>query len=1001
MSHIRPGMARKALVMAASLLVVSRQPLAAQSLTTGGLTATVLDERGKPMVGVSVTLERGSATVQNQTTDSRGVAVFLVVPPGHYSLLTEQLGYRPLRSTDLLIPSGGMSEMTVRLSTAVPGNTVELRPAGLTHTRSGVDRLVSGSELSDLDRRRDLADISRNLSQVDAPRDGRDGFVTSAQGLPNNASRLVVDGFDELLMRHAGLRSEPASAPLFARAIFDQARVVGFGRDIEWPGAAGSVLSGATRSGSGAAKILPWFGYSGAKLGGKKLDNPADSSSSSFDGGFLAGGGIKGDTGSWAINAEYRQSKEPSANPFEIIAGGTDPTAAIQAAVQSLGHGDVSSWLAPTVRSWKGGSVLGRFDWQFDRKSSLAVRAGMASWTEDNPLVGTELANGAGSRLEAKDFSVGAAFTTSGEDWLSETRLGVRSGQRDWTTSATPYTVLAGDGLAFGGSATVPGNFKNSQLQLTEAYHYHLGAHQLKAVADFRKNRVTNDWLPYGAGRFDFGDVASFAAGRGAFVQSARSGAAPTVAVLYPSLGVQDAWQVSPRLQFIGGFRLESQKLPKALIAPNVAFGSTAGVNTALQPTEKKGGRLAPSGGLVWTSDAAATTTFRFDVGVVPVHLDLGALTEAMQNNGSVTVSRGTGVLPWPNPTAAAMPVVGPVLTMFNANVKSPKATKGDVALTRRLGGDLILSVHGGYDHTDYLLRRADLNLIQTPLSTASDGRPIYGVLEQYNSLLTAAVGSNRRFRNFDKAYMLSSSGFADYTEVGVSLERRVIDGLSVNLSYTWSRTRDNLPGQLSNDPADQLSPLPGATGHGTWDEGRSDFDVPSRAALMAAYSTGSFSLSARFRYRSGLPFTPGFANGVDANADGALGNDPAPLDNAIPGMTALAGQHGCLSSSTTFFAQRNSCRDPSVQSLDLHLGVPLPFGKSRRVALLVDAFNVVSTDVGLFDHAAVSVDPAASLTFNSAGQLVLPLKANDNFGHLLSRRGEARTVRIGFRVEN
>ena len=70
-------------------------------------------------------------------------------------------------------------------------------------------------------------------------------------------------------------------------------------------------------------------------------------------------------------------------------------------------------------------------------------------------------------------------------------------------------------------------------------------------------------------------------------------------------------------------------------------------------------------------------------------------------------------------------------------------------------------------------------------------------------------------------------------------------------------------------------------------------------------------------------------------------------------------------------------------------------------MSLLVDAFNVVSTDIGLFDHAAVLVDAAGSLTYNSAGQLVLPLKANDNFGKLLSRRGEARAIRIGFRMEN
>ncbi len=990
------------MVFMAFCLAVGPAPLAAQSLTTGGLTATVLDERGMTLPGVSITLEKGGQAILMQTTDSRGMVVLAVVAPGRYTLLTEQLGYRPLRSTDLVISGGGMSELSVHLTRGAPGNTVEEQPAVLFQKRSGVDRLVTGSELNTLDRRRDLTDVTRGFSVVDAPRDGRDGFAASANGRPGSESRLVIDGMDELLFRHPGIRSEPPTAPLFSRAMFDQARLTGFGRDVEWPGATGAILAGSTRPGSGKAGFLPWFAYSGAKLGGRTLDNPSDSSASSFEGGLRASGSIKGDTGSWALTADYRQLAQPSANPFEVAVGGTDRAPDLLAAVQTLGHGEVSSWLAPVVRTWKGGDALGRFDWRFGRSTSFAVRAGMASWSEDNPLVGSELSNGAGGRLEGKDLSLAAALTVSGDDWVSESRLGIRSGQRDWTGSTVPFTGFVGDNLAIGGSATVPGLFKDAQFQLTEAYTFALGSHLFKGVIDVSRRRVTDDWLPYGVGRYEFGDVAAFVAGRGAFVQTTRSGAAPSVGVTYPSLALQDGWQVTPRLQLIGGVRLEAQKFPRALISPNLLWAAASGLNTSLQPTDGKGGRIAPRGGLVWTSDATGKTVLRLDAGVVPVHFDLSALTEAMQNDGSVTVRRATGDLTWPTMSGAALPpVVGPTLTFFQQGVKSPAAFKADGSLTQRLGQGLSLTLHAAYDHTDYLLRRADLNLIQAPVSTGSDYRAIYGTLEQYNSLLTPAVGSNRRFRNIDMAYLLASSGFANYTEVGAALERRVAAGLTLNVSYTWSRTRDNLPGQLSNDVADQLSPFPSGTGNSTWDEGTSDFDVPSRLVGMMAYSGGGISLSARFRHRSGLPFTPGFVRGVDANGDGSSGNDPAPLETSITGMPGLVSQFSCLTAPSSFFAVRNSCRDPAVQSLDLHLGIRLPFGQAHPVSLLVDAFNVVSTDVGLFDHAAVLVDPAGTLTFNGAGRLELPLLANDNFGKLLSRRGEPRAIRIGFRMGN
>src|ERR1017187_8655537 len=68
--------------------------LPAQSLTVGGLTATIVDERGAPLQEVTVTLERSGAALQTVTTDRAGVAAFAVVAPGSYGVLAEEFGYR-------------------------------------------------------------------------------------------------------------------------------------------------------------------------------------------------------------------------------------------------------------------------------------------------------------------------------------------------------------------------------------------------------------------------------------------------------------------------------------------------------------------------------------------------------------------------------------------------------------------------------------------------------------------------------------------------------------------------------------------------------------------------------------------------------------------------------------------------------------------------------------------------------------------------------------------
>ena len=78
-------------------------------------------------------------------------------------------------------------------------------------------------------------------------------------------------------------------------------------------------------------------------------------------------------------------------------------------------------------------SASGRVDWGLGRSTTLGLRAGVASWSEDNPQVGSVLTNGAGSRVEGSDLSVSAAVTTVGEAWMNEARLGFSSASREWT----------------------------------------------------------------------------------------------------------------------------------------------------------------------------------------------------------------------------------------------------------------------------------------------------------------------------------------------------------------------------------------------------------------------------------------------------------------------------------------------------------------------------------------------------------------------------------------
>jgi hypothetical protein len=326
------------------------------------------------------------------------------------------------------------------------------------------------------------------------------------------------------------------------------------------------------------------------------------------------------------------------------------------------------------------------------------------------------------------------------------------------------------------------------------------------------------------------------------------------------------------------------------------------------------------------------------------------------------------------------------------------------MGLSRAMAGGVSLHLQGSYHHTDFLLRRTDLNRVVDPLGTTQEGRPVFGRLRQEGGLVAGVIGSNHRFADFDVVSGLSPVGFSDHYEVTAALVREVPEGISLTTSYTYSKTIDNLVGLRSLDPNDQLSPFVNGTVNGVlWDRSRSDFDVPHRAAATVSYRSAGrnpVSLAARYRVRSGLPFTPGFRPGVDVNGDGA-GNDPVYLGGALPGLAEALAAAGCPLTLGNQFAGRNSCREKLQQGLDLNLSIGLPFGPAgRRVMVEVDAFNVVATETGVVDRAAALVDPAGTLLTDGSGNVTLPLIANPRLGALLARRGEPRMVRVGLRME-
>ena len=154
---------------------------------------------------------------------------------------------------------------------------------------------------------------------------------------------------------------------------------------------------------------------------------------------------------------------------------------------------------------------------------------------------------------------------------------------------------------------------------------------------------------------------------------------------------------------------------------------------------------------------------------------------------------------------------------------------------------------------------------------------------------------------------------------------------------------------------------------------------MPDRVVASATTSVGPVTASAVYRFRSGLPFTPRYRAGVDANGDGAFRNDVAFADEALVGTLAIPVECDLELGS---FAARNSCRRHAVHAVDARVRVRLGRWMGREASLTLDGLNLIESEDGVIDDALLLVDPTGTIS-SAGGVTTIPL-------HLASATAEA-----------
>lgn len=971
------ALARFAAVALATLLVAGA-PLGAQTLTSGGLTGTVAAQGAPagPLSEVLVTLTNpAGGFARTVVTDGAGRFVFVVLPIGAYDVRVERLGYRPVVLRGVPVEAGVQQRVRVALMAEQPPVTLvdtmvfDRGAAAASSARASWSRWFDLPEAADPLHSLGVLPVTAGA----APRG------LELEGLPSRWSGVAVDGSLFGLGPSPRMDRPDLDAFGFPLWAFDAAELDGFRTDVEWPGFGGGLLRGYAAGGPGRVQPRAY-----AMFGG-----------SGFDVGAVLGTPLVRDTAGLVVGV-FATRRRP-----ELDAPWRPDTGALR--LDTLARDsfttDLSRYLQPYEETLDLVSAFARFDWQVAKGHSLSLWSSGARLEAEDLALGAEAPVGLGTAVEARQVQAAAVLTSRiSARFAADVRFGLSSSDWEIRGPALAGATFVEEGVSAGSPAAAPGQYQRVGVQGGATLYVRLGANLLRA--GFQASRtIHEDDLDEGrAGAFAFGSAEQLRQRRGGYSQVIGSLAAANFDVDRFAWILGTTWQPAPGLELSGALRIERERFPVGEARLAEEWRRLTGLDNTL--LAQSGFRVNPRLAMRWQG-AERRWALRVEAGRWAEPRDAAVFDEWIAYDGGVQMRRGLGDLGgWPaGPDSARAPVTGPVLTLVNPELESPRTGRVSIGIDRAIARHLSLHLSGTYRHTDYLARRTDLNRVPNRVATDQDGRPVYGDLVQQAALLLPRPGSNRRFGDFDLVSALDPTGYSDYVGVTVAVERAAERGINLRASYTWSRARDNVPGLAGGAAADQLSPFPDSASD--WREGRSDLDVPHRAALALEWRSGGRAgvrLGAVLRWRSGYPFTPGFRRGVDVNGDGSDGNDPAFITDTLPGAADVVGRWRCLEDGVGAFAERNACRAPSVASLDLRVAVRLFDVGGFPAELVVDGLNLVRSDEGIVDRALWLVDPNGTVTAPASGQVRVPYVINPDFGTVRVRRAAPAAVRAGLR---
>ena len=543
--------------------------------------------------------------------------------------------------------------------------------------------------------------------------------------------------------------------------------------------------------------------------------------------------------------------------------------------------------------------------------------------------------------------------------------------------------------------------------------------------------KIRNLFTQSSYGVWNFADIASFQAGtangfRRAFILSNNGNV--YFNALQSALYAQDAWTATPKLTMTFGIRGDiSNFLTNNSYAPAIdsAYPGHGTPKSSIQFSPRLGFNLDVTGNQL--------NQIRGGIGLFVGTPPYVWMENAYAQNGRIITflncgsSQGNATNPAPvfNPDPATYTTcadgkgakpIGDV-SFLDKNIKFPQPMRANLAYDRVLPFNMVASVEGLYSKTLNQLFFVNDNLAG-PVGTDKFGRTLYGTIAA-TGISTASrpplVLANGGTARFSTAIEVRNQN-KDYAyDLTAQLRKRYSNNWEALIAYNYGHAYD-------------VQSFTSSTHISNWQFGRtlfgnqedpyttvSLFDQPHKVSAfvtktiswskLASHNSWASNLATditvAYSGQSGAPhdYIYGGSSGRgDLNADGVQGNDLiyVPTDvndlnqirfsklgvgvgdtlsatDQASAFDALINATPCLKNSRGKILQRNSCRLPFSNNVDLTIAQNIPIASmAQRVTLQLDIFNFGNL-----------------LNKNWGQQQVNPLSANNNIP-LLTQTGSS-----------